>query len=51
MNTIQLPENQSAGACVLERCDDKTAALIMAIIADDLKLPLNKLIFKSIRRI
>ena len=29
--------------------DDKTAAIIMAIICDEMKLPVNELYFKSIR--
>lgn len=29
--------------------DEKTAAMIMAIVSDELKIPLNKLDFKAIR--
>lgn len=34
---------------VFDDIDDKTVACIMAIISDETKIPLNQLIFKSIR--
>ena len=40
-----------AGELALIDVDEKTAACIMAIIADETKIPLNQLIFKSIRAV
>jgi len=48
---VVLEENTSMGDLKLKNCDDKAAAMIMAIIADELKTPLNQLRFKSISRI
>jgi len=48
---VVLEENTSVGELKLKNCDDKSAAMIMAIIADELKTPLNQLRFKSISRI
>jgi len=33
----------------LKNCDEKTAAMIMAIVADDSGIPLEELVFKSIK--
>lgn len=44
----------AAGTCgelVLVRTEERDAAMIMAIIADELDTPLNELRFKSIRRV
>ena len=35
--------------CTLENVDEKTAALIMAIVADETSIPLNQLRFISIK--
>jgi len=48
---VVLEENTSVGELKLKNCDDKSAAMIMAIIADELKTPLNQLRFKSISRV
>ena len=37
------------GEIALYNVDEKTAACIMAIISDETKIPLNQLIFKSIK--
>lgn len=47
----KVPAIGSLGECALHSVDDKTAALLMAIVADDLKAPLNELRFISIREI
>ena len=39
----------SSGSLKLKNCDEKTAAMIMAIVADDTGIPLNELVFKSIK--
>ena len=39
----------SSGSLKLKNCDEKTAARIMAIVADDTGIPLNELVFKSIK--
>jgi Na+-transporting methylmalonyl-CoA/oxaloacetate decarboxylase gamma subunit len=41
----------SAGEIKLYDTPDKTAAMIMAIVADSLKKPLNELRFKSIKEV
>ena len=41
----------AAGELKLYDTDPKTAAMIMAIVADELKTPLNKLRFKSIKEV
>jgi len=46
-----VPAKGSLGEIVLYEVDDTSAALIMAIVADKLKAPLNTLRFKSIRLI
>ncbi len=48
---VVLEENTSVGELKLKNCDDKSAAMIMAIVADELKTPLNQLSFKSISRV
>ena len=42
-------EEFSSGSLKLKGCDEKTAAMIMAIVADDTGIPLNELVFKSIK--
>jgi Na+-transporting methylmalonyl-CoA/oxaloacetate decarboxylase gamma subunit len=44
-----VPAKGSLGEIKLHGVDDKTAAMIMAIVADDMKAPLNELRFLSIR--
>ena len=46
-----VPAKGSAGEINLFDVDDESAALIMAIAADGMKVPLNTLHFKSIRQI
>ena len=41
-------EEFSSGSLRLKGCDEKTAAMIMAIVSDNTGIPLNELIFKSI---
>lgn len=41
----------SAGDILLHNVDDPTAAMVMAIVADELRLPLNELVFRSIREL
>jgi len=41
----------SAGCLDLHNVDDRTAAMIMAIVSDDSGIPLNELRFKSIKAI
>ena len=44
------PEEEfSSGSLKLKNCDEKTAAMIMAIVADDSGIPLEELVFKSIK--
>ena len=45
------PAPGSAGELKLYDTDDKTAAMLMAIVADELQTPLNELRFKSIREV
>lgn len=48
----QIPEAPgSAGECKLFDVDDKTAAMLMAIVADKMGKPLNTLRFKSIKEV
>ncbi len=49
--TGKIPAPGSQGEIDLYTVDDKTAALLMAIVADDLKAPLNTLRFTSIREV
>ncbi len=44
-----IPARGSLGEIKLHDVDDQTAAMLMAIIADELKAPLNELRFLSIR--
>lgn len=43
------PAHVYGGEIALYDVDEKTAACIMAIISDETKIPLDQLIFKSIR--
>lgn len=48
------PKELAPGACgdlVLEKTTDREAAMIMAIVADQLEVPINQLRFKKIRQI
>jgi Na+-transporting methylmalonyl-CoA/oxaloacetate decarboxylase gamma subunit len=40
--------DNSAGELRLNNVDEKTAAMIMAIVSHESKIPLNELVFKSI---
>ncbi len=43
------PEEEfSSGSLRLKGCDEKTAAMIMAIVSDNTGIPLSELVFKSI---
>ena len=42
-------EEFSSGTLKLKGCDEKTVAMIMAIVADDTGIPLSELVFKSIK--
>ena len=42
-------EEFSSGTLKLKGCDEKTAAMTMAIVADDTGIPLSELVFKSIK--
>lgn len=46
-----LPDTQSAGKLDLVNVDDKTAAVIMAIVSNESGIPLNRLQFNSIKKI
>ncbi len=46
-----LPESASAGDLNLYNVDEKTAAVIMAIVSNESGIPLNRLLFKSIKAI
>ncbi len=43
-----LPDSQ--GSLVLDGVDEPTAAVIMAIVSDESGIPLNRLLFKSIKK-
>ncbi len=45
-----LPANASEGSLDLVDVDEKTAAVIMAIVSKESGIPLNRLSFKSIKR-
>ena len=45
------PAPGSAGECKLYNVDDRTAAMLMAIVADRMGKPLNELRFKSIKEV
>ena len=50
----EAPKELAKGTCgelVLINCEERDAAMIMAIVADSLKTPLNELRFKSIKRV
>ncbi len=49
VNPNMVPAKGSLGEIMLHDVDDKTAALIMAIVADKLEAPLNELRFISIK--
>lgn len=44
-----LPDTQSAGNLELYKTDEKTAAVIMAIVSNESGIPLNRLQFNSIK--
>lgn len=44
-----LPETQSSGSLDLHGVDDRTAAILMAIVSDESGIALNELYFQSIR--
>lgn len=52
-----MEEGDSLGVCMgnrvcrLHKVDDKTAAMIMAVVADETKIPLNELRFISIKEL
>lgn len=46
-----LPESASVGDLDLYNVDEKTAAVIMAIVSNESGIPLNRLLFKSIKAI
>ena len=46
-----LPCTQSQGTLDLDGVDEPTAAVIMAIVSDESGVPLNRLLFKSIKKI
>lgn len=46
-----LPDTQSQGTLDLDGVDEPTAAVIMAIVSDESGVPLNRLLFKSIKKI
>ena len=52
VKTAEVPQKKNetyGGEIALYNVDEKTAACIMAIISDTTKIPLNQLIFKSIK--
>lgn len=46
---VQRPVEASYGELELIGVDERTAAMVMAVASDELKIPLNELHFKSIR--
>ena len=48
---VAAPAPGSAGECKLYNVDDKTAAMLMAIVANKMGKPLNELRFKSIKEV
>ena len=46
---VPMPEGMNQGELELVGTDEKTAAIIMAIVSDKSGIPLNRLAFKSIR--
>lgn len=51
VNTILQTSGASNGELRLEGVDEKTAAMIMAIVSDESQIPVSQLIFKSIKAI
>ena len=51
MRAVPVSAPGSAGEIKLYDVPDKQAAMVMAIVADHLRAPLNRLRFKSIKRI
>ena len=49
--TVTTDEKQTAGQLDLYKTDEKTAAVIMAIVSKESGIPLNRLSFKSIKLI
>lgn len=49
--SVSLPDNCSAGQLELYDVDEKSAAVIMAIVSHESGVPLNRLLFKSIKAI
>ena len=45
-----LPGTQSQGRLELDGVDEPTAAVIMALVSDESGIPLNRLLFKSIKK-
>lgn len=50
-NLKAIPDTQSAGSLDLYKTDEKTAAIIMAIVSNESGIPLNRLQFNSIKLI
>jgi Na+-transporting methylmalonyl-CoA/oxaloacetate decarboxylase gamma subunit len=48
-NLVESNTEECSGELKLIGVDEKTAAMIMAIVSDELKIPLNELEFKSIK--
>lgn len=46
-----LPGNESQGQLEIVNTDEKTAAIIMALVSHESGIPLNRLIFKSIKKL
>ncbi len=51
VQSIPVPEGVNSGEVELIGTDEKTAAVIMAIVSEQSGIPLNRLSFKSIRLI
>ncbi len=47
--TVPMPAGMTQGSLELVNTDEKTAAVIMAIVSDKSGIPLNRLAFKSIK--
>ena len=50
MNPHPCSSTQSQGTLELDGVDEPTAAVIMAIVSDESGIPLNRLLFKSIKK-
>ena len=50
-DSVSAPEGVNSGEVELIETDEKTAAVIMAIVSEQSGIPLNRLSFKSIRLI